>query len=59
MVQKTTKSHTYTMLSREVRSTRGQRSTELEGEDAEADAEFWGHETWKESDDEEYSTEDG
>jgi vacuolar protein sorting-associated protein 72 len=47
-------------MARVSRQTRGKRVTELLGEDAEADDEFWGHETWAdESEDEVYSTEDG
>jgi len=40
--------------------TRGLRIAELAGSDAEDDEEFWGHDTWAESeDDEQYSTEEG
>ena len=36
------------------------RIAELAGSDAEDDEEFWGHDTWAESeDDEQYSTEEG
>ncbi len=43
------------------RSTRGQRISELQGEDAEADETFWGQGAWqeKEEDDSEFSSEEG
>lgn len=43
------------------RSTRGQRISELQGEDAEADETFWGQGAWQEAEDEdsEFSTEEG
>jgi hypothetical protein len=42
------------------RATRGKRTAELTGSDAENDEEFWNHDTWEESsEDEEYSTEEG
>jgi hypothetical protein len=41
------------------RGTRGKRVLELEGSDAEDDQEFWNHDTWEESsEDEVYSTEE-
>lgn len=43
------------------RSTRGQRISELQGDDAEADETFWGQGAWqeKEEDDSEFSSEEG
>ena len=43
------------------RSTRGQRITELQGEDAEADETFWGQHAWQEAEEEdsEFSSEEG
>lgn len=43
------------------RSTRGQRISDLQGEDAEADEMFWGHGTWKEeeAEDSDFSSEEG
>lgn len=43
-----------------VRSTRGQRVTELQGDDAEADETFWGQRAWQAEDgDSEFSSEEG
>lgn len=41
------------------RSTRGQRISDLQGEDAEADETFWGQGAWQEADDSEFSSEEG
>lgn len=41
------------------RSTRGQRISELIGEDAEADETFWGQGAWQDADDSEFSSEEG
>ena len=47
-------------MARPIRTTRGERTQELEGSDAENDEEFWGHGTWEESsEDDQYSTEEG
>lgn len=43
-----------------VRSTRGQRVIELQGDDAEADETFWGQRAWQaEDEDSEFSSEEG
>lgn len=41
------------------RSTRGQRISDLQGEDAEADETFWSQGAWQEADDSDFSSEEG